>query len=314
MDDLLQNQSNKDTPVECLGQTFPNDQARREHFLTLLAEKLKDPEFRNQEGFPQGTDEAILTMSDPPYYTACPNPFIEDYIRVYGTPYDPSVPYDRKPFFADVSEGKYDPLYKLHPYHTKVPHRAIMRYILQYTKPGDLVLDAYAGSGATGVAAQLCGNETVVKSLGYEVDSDGAIFHKEENEEEGSSLPFSKVGARKAILNDLSPVASYISYIYNTPSDQYSFQSEAKKLLRSSEKKHGWMFQTLHNPTKDQIQSAIEIINTNSSPDLSGCCGIGRVNYTVWSDVFTCPECAGDIVFWETAVDIEGGKVNQDFN
>jgi len=53
--------------VECLGQTFPNDDARRAHFLKLLAEKLKDPEFRNQEGwFPQGTDEAILAMSDPP--------------------------------------------------------------------------------------------------------------------------------------------------------------------------------------------------------------------------------------------------------
>lgn len=65
-------------PVECLGQTFPNDQVRREHFLNLLREKLKDPEFRKIEGFPVGTDEAILALSDPPYYTACPNPFLED--------------------------------------------------------------------------------------------------------------------------------------------------------------------------------------------------------------------------------------------
>ena len=28
-------------PVECLGVTFPNDDARREHFLKKLAEKLK---------------------------------------------------------------------------------------------------------------------------------------------------------------------------------------------------------------------------------------------------------------------------------
>ena len=58
-------------PVECLGQTFTSDNARREHFTKLLAEKLKDPAFRKIEGFPQGTDEAILAMSDPPYYTAC---------------------------------------------------------------------------------------------------------------------------------------------------------------------------------------------------------------------------------------------------
>jgi len=31
-------------PVECLGMTFQNDKARREHFLALLAEKLRDPQ------------------------------------------------------------------------------------------------------------------------------------------------------------------------------------------------------------------------------------------------------------------------------
>ncbi|HEY8354553.1 MAG TPA: hypothetical protein VIK69_06000, partial [Methylophilaceae bacterium] len=73
MSTLFKSTTRDDVPVECLGQTFPSDQARREHFLRLLAEKLKDPEFRKQDGFPQGTDEAILAMSDPPYYTACPN-------------------------------------------------------------------------------------------------------------------------------------------------------------------------------------------------------------------------------------------------
>jgi hypothetical protein len=48
----------------------------REVYRARLAEKLKDPEFRKIEGFPIGTDEAILALSDPPYYTACPNPFI----------------------------------------------------------------------------------------------------------------------------------------------------------------------------------------------------------------------------------------------
>ena len=74
--------------VECLGQKFSSDQARREHFLKLLAEKLKDPDFRKQEGFPKGTDEAILAMSDPPYFTACPNPFLEAFVQYYGTAYD----------------------------------------------------------------------------------------------------------------------------------------------------------------------------------------------------------------------------------
>jgi hypothetical protein len=95
-------------PVECLGQTFPSDQERREHYLKLLAEKLKDPEFRKQEGFPQGTDEAILAMSDPPYYTACPNPWLADFVKHYGKPYDPRK-YSREPLAIDVSVGKTDP-------------------------------------------------------------------------------------------------------------------------------------------------------------------------------------------------------------
>ena len=75
MSDLLQTEKQSTSgSVECFGMPFPSEDARREHFLKLLAEKLKDPDFRKQEGFPQGTDEAILAISDPPYYTACPNP------------------------------------------------------------------------------------------------------------------------------------------------------------------------------------------------------------------------------------------------
>ena len=77
----------KNRPVECLGMTFENDEKRREYFLEKLREKLKDPEFRKIEGFPIGSDEDILALSDPPYYTTCPNPFIADFIKQYGKPY-----------------------------------------------------------------------------------------------------------------------------------------------------------------------------------------------------------------------------------
>src|SRR6478735_2867975 len=94
-------------PVECLGQTFPSEEARRQHFLKLLAAKLKDPEFRAIEGFPIGRDEDILALSDPPYYTACPNPWLGEFIAEHGTPYDEATDdYHREPFAADVSEGK----------------------------------------------------------------------------------------------------------------------------------------------------------------------------------------------------------------
>ena len=129
--------------VECLGMTFDNDDARRDYFLDLLREKLKDPEFRKIEGFPIGEDEDILALSDPPYYTACPNPWLKDFVKFYGKPYDPNEPYNRKPFAVDVSVGKTDPIYKAHSYHTKVPHLAIVPSILHYTEPGDVVLDGF---------------------------------------------------------------------------------------------------------------------------------------------------------------------------
>src|SRR5689334_15865493 len=103
-----------------------HDRVRAE-YRARLAEKLKDPAFRGIEGFPIGTDEAILALSDPPYYTACPNPFIEEWLAEHAKPYDPTIDdYHREPFAADVSEGTHDPVYQLHGYHTKVPPKAIM--------------------------------------------------------------------------------------------------------------------------------------------------------------------------------------------
>ena len=76
-------------PVTCFGLSFDNDAERRAYFTERLREKLANPTFRAQEGFPIGSDEDILALSDPPYYTACPNPFLEDFIRCHGKPYEP---------------------------------------------------------------------------------------------------------------------------------------------------------------------------------------------------------------------------------
>jgi len=64
-------------PVECLGRKFPDDEARRSFFQNRLREHLLDPAFRQVDGFPVGEVEDILTLSDPPYFTACPNPLRE---------------------------------------------------------------------------------------------------------------------------------------------------------------------------------------------------------------------------------------------
>lgn len=313
MSDLFQNHVAKSYPVECLGQTFPSDEARREHYLKLLAEKLKDPAFRKIEGFPVGTDEAILALSDPPYYTACPNPFIGEFVSAYGRKYGDGSTYSKEPFAADVSEGKNDPIYNAHGYHTKVPHKAIMRYILHYTKPGDIVFDGFCGTGMTGVAAQLCGDQSVVQSLGYRVDSNGDILQEEQEDGKPVWKKFSELGARRALLSDLSPAATFISHNYNAPQFRDDFDRRAKSAISNLESTFGWMYQTLHQPSEAELTAATQEIRGNARPDLSKIGRIGRVNYVVWSDVFNCPECAGEIVFWDSAVDVDHGKVRDSF-
>src|SRR5512141_1597294 len=56
-------------------------QIDREAYRSRLKLLLQDPEFRKIEGFPISTDEAILQLSDPPYYTACPNPFLGEIVE-----------------------------------------------------------------------------------------------------------------------------------------------------------------------------------------------------------------------------------------
>jgi 16S rRNA G966 N2-methylase RsmD len=55
--------------------------------------------------------------------------------------------------------GRGDPAYMAHAYLTKVPVPAIVPFIEAYTQPGDVVLDPFAGSGMTGVAAAICGRK-----------------------------------------------------------------------------------------------------------------------------------------------------------
>jgi len=310
-------------PVKCLGVQFENDEARRKYFTEQLRGKLKEPEFRKIEGFPIGSDEDILNLSDPPYYTACPNPWIGEFI-VEWEAQKPAPPdgyqYHREPFAADVSEGKNDPIYNAHSYHTKVPHKAIMRYILHYTEPGDIVFDGFCGTGMTGVAAQMCGDREVVMSLGYQVKSDGTIL-RQETDEEGKTLwqAFSKLGSRRAVLNDLSPAATFIAYNYNTPVNVHTFESESKRILAEVEKEFGWMYATVHRDTRGKIPERewlerLALVKPGPSvvqenPDLR----FGKINYTVWSDVFVCPECSREVIFWEVAVDREAGSVKEEF-
>ena len=271
-------------PVTCLGMEFENDDARRAYFREELRKKL--PELRKIEGFPIGEDDDIINLSDPPYYTACPNPWLNDFIAEWEKE---KVQLEREgkrnavfevkePYASDVSEGKNNPIYLAHSYHTKCPHPAIMRYILHYTQPGDIIFDGFAGTGMTGVAAQMCNNPDTELKLSIEKD-----FQK---------FQYEKVqwGTRRAILSELSPVASFISYNYNTKTNTAYFEREALDLLEEVENECGWLYNTKH---------------------IDG--SLGRIIHVVWSDVFICPHCGHEIILYDAIVDKENGKVRDEF-
>jgi len=300
--------------ITCLGKEFNSEDERREYFRNELRTKL--PELKKIEGFPIGEDEDIINLSDPPYYTACPNPWLNDFIaewerekielekqgkrlpelyksgignRESGINSDSSNSdsalndsrffHVDEPYASDVSEGKYHPLYLKHPYHTKVPHIAIMKYILHYTQPGDIILDPFAGTGMTGVATQMVQNP----------DLQTKPLLESELKKEGTHPIW---GARLSICGDLSPAASFIAYNYNYPLEPEYASEKINGILNDISKEYDWMFQTNH-------------IGSNKK---------GKINFVIWSDVFLCSNCSGEIVFWNDAVDIPNGIVKEEFN
>lgn len=268
-------QFQQDQPVVCLGREFPNDQARREYFREELRKKL--PELRKIEGFPIGEDDDIINLSDPPYYTACPNPWLNDFIAEWEKEKEQLEAEGKRkkdfevkePYASDVSEGKNNPVYNAHSYHTKVPHPAIMRYILYYTQPGDIVFDGFAGTGMTGVAAASCSNEK---------DEIAKRINEEWNQMFGTKP---KWGTRHAIIGDLSPIATNIAYFYNTPLDISTLKCEVERIKNEMEDECGWMYTT-----------------TNSKGEPKG-----KISFIDWSDVKVCPSCGKEYVFWLEAYD-----------
>ena len=264
-------------PVECLGRVFPDEDARRSEFLERLRQHLLESA-SDRGGIPLGEVEDILALSDPPFFTACPNPFLKEVIAHHGRPYDPEEPYHSEPFAFDVAAGKNDTIYMAHSYHTKVPHQAILRYILHYTQPGDLILDGFCGSGMTGVAASLCED--------LPPDEKAAIEQE---------MPGVQWGRRIAILNDLSPAAAFIAHNYNVRVDVPAFLDDSQGLIDRIESECGHLYRTAPR----RAGSFLTFDKERS----------GLLNYVVWSEVMTCPQCGRQVVFFDEAVDTDADPI-----
>ena len=282
-----------DGPVECLGMTFPNDQARREYFLDKLKEKLKTRSSARSRGF---RSERTRT------FWRCPTRLTTRPARTRFSSRDsvltplqqaPERPSLGTPFPSDVTEGKTDQLYNAHSYHTKVPPRAVARYILWYTQPGDVVLDAYCGSGMSGVASHLCAEPD--PEFRHSIEAEWGSLGKD-------TVPW---GERLCILNDLSPAATFIAsnYVHNRSAE--TVIEEIQKTLASAAKKFSWMYQTSHRgwPTGERDQSNWK----NREPSDKK----GRIVMAIWSEVLTCPNCGSEINLWCHGLDPKRATVKE---
>ena len=271
--------------ITVLGKTFNTEEERRTYFRDELRKKL--PELKLMEGFPIGEDEDILNLSDPPYYTACPNPWLNDFIAEWEAEkkelekqglrkadFEVTEPYAR-----DIKEGKNHVMYSLHTYHTKVPHPIIMRYLLHYTQPGDIVFDGFGGTGMTGVAAKQCGNAESILKL--RLENECLTNHNKK--------PI--WGERHSVVSDLAPAATFISANLNSRFETAEIKKSLTYKLKSVNNEYGWMFETLHDDGKK-----------------------GIINFVVWSEVTECPNCNNEFVVWDVSADTENGRMKQAFN
>ncbi len=247
------------------------DVSSAEDATAELGARLHD--VRRLPGCPTSSDEAILAMSNPPGHTSCPNPFIADWL---AEPHPDEDRPDPGPFAADTTAGKTSLVYKAHSYPTKVPHEAIMRLLLHYTRPGDVVLDGFCGTGMTGVAAQMCA-------------APGRTLRAQIEAEMGRV----EWGARRAILQDLSPTATFIAAGLNLPLDPKAFDRASTALLDRFDAEWGWMYETTVTDSERSFTA--------------------KIDYTVWSEVMTCPQCAGEVVFYDAAFEPNSGRVADAF-
>src|SRR5436309_5138682 len=97
------------------------------------------------------------TIQEGRYAGDQPNPNLLKFIEEHRTPYNPKTDaYHIAAFNQPITSTKATAIYLMHSYHQgKKPHDAIREYIRHYTKPGDLVLDIFSGSGGTILAALL---------------------------------------------------------------------------------------------------------------------------------------------------------------
>lgn len=165
------------------------------------------------------------------------------------------------------------PLFNAFPYPTKISPEAIALFIASHTSPGATVLDCFAGSGTTGLAAILCGDPTDQM--------------RQDAERLGLDVQW---GARRAVLYELSALGSFVADVLCNPPNPDEFSEAAEQLLAEVRNEWAWLYRA-RNPDGND----------------------GEIRYVVWADVLRCPKCRKHVSLWDACVSRRPANISNRF-
>lgn len=116
-----------------------------------------------------------------------------------------------------IQAPRTDSIYNMHSYLTKVPVRAIIPFITEFTREDDLVVDMFAGSGMTALAAAMSN--------------------------------------RNATVSDISKLGQHIGQGYLQKVSHKQFKAAASKIIDDSKKDIGWLYNTVRKSDKKEVES-----------------------------------------------------------
>jgi len=152
--------------------------------------------------------------------------------------------------------------YNTFAYPTKISAETIAVYIAAHTKPGDIVLDVFGGSGSTGLAALMCEHptESMIKLA--------------------NRLSLQPTwGTRNAIIYEIGKYGSFASTVMANPPKKKEFSKSVKQLIN---------------------EVNIELGNIYHTVDAKGNDGV--IRHIVYSDLVSCPLCNYEFSYFEGMV------------
>ena len=149
--------------------------------------------------------------------------------------------------------------YNTFPYPTKISPESIAVYIACLTCPGDTILDSFAGSGSTGIAALLCEHPTPKM---IEIANEFGVCPR--------------WGKRNAILYEIGTYASFATRTLTNRLKSADYTRIVNSFISKAEALVGDMY-TAKDP--------------KGNP--------GTIRYVIWSEALCCPNCNEELDYFK---------------